>query len=98
MTFHVLPRSHDVPGLTACCRRWCTASAPTSSTWPTGTWPSAHRPPVEVTVERPARPLLVRGTPLASLVLERAATLLAASGIRLLEPPVALPGIHEWMY
>jgi LysR family nod box-dependent transcriptional activator len=54
---------------------------------------------IEVTVESFLLvPFLVRGTPLASLVLERAATLLAADGIRLLEPPVPIPDIHEWMY
>jgi DNA-binding transcriptional LysR family regulator len=45
-------------------------------------------------------PFLIRGTPLASLVLERAARQLtaAATGIRFLRPPLPLPDIHEAMY
>ncbi|WUD70788.1 LysR family transcriptional regulator [Streptomyces sp. NBC_00510] len=45
-------------------------------------------------------PFLIRGTSLASLVLERAARQLAAAttDIRFLPPPVALPDIHERMY
>jgi DNA-binding transcriptional LysR family regulator len=45
-------------------------------------------------------PFLIRGTCLASLVLERAARQLAAAAtdIRLLPPPVSLPDIHEMMY
>jgi DNA-binding transcriptional LysR family regulator len=45
-------------------------------------------------------PFLIRGTSLASLVLERAARQLAAAAtdIRLLPPPLPLPDIHETMY
>jgi LysR family nod box-dependent transcriptional activator len=54
---------------------------------------------VEMTVESFLLvPFLVQGTPLAGLVLERAAALLATGGIRLLTPPVTLPDIHEYMY
>ncbi|MGH3390309.1 MAG: LysR family transcriptional regulator [Actinomadura sp.] len=56
---------------------------------------------IEVTVESFLLvPFLIRGTSLASLVLERAARQLAAAatGIRLLPPPLPLPDIHEMMY
>jgi LysR family transcriptional regulator, nod-box dependent transcriptional activator len=44
-------------------------------------------------------PFLLQGTQLVSLVLERAARRLAATThIRTLEPPIALPDIHETMY
>lgn len=45
-------------------------------------------------------PFLIRGTCLASLVLERAARQLAAAtqDIRFLPPPVVVPDIHERMY
>lgn len=56
---------------------------------------------IEITVESFLLvPFLIRGTSLASLVLERAARQLAAAapGIRLLPPPLPLPDIHEMMY
>lgn len=54
---------------------------------------------VEVTVESfLLAPFLLQGTDLVTLVLERAAVLHDPAGIRLLEPPLALPGITETMY
>jgi LysR family nod box-dependent transcriptional activator len=54
---------------------------------------------IEVTVESFLLvPFLLRGTPLASLVLQRASRLLPATGIRLLEPPLQLPEITETAY
>jgi LysR family nod box-dependent transcriptional activator len=55
---------------------------------------------IDVTVESFLLvPFLIQGTQLVSLVLERAARRLAATThIRTLEPPFALPDIHETMY
>lgn len=55
---------------------------------------------IEITVESFLLvPFLLQGTPLASLVLERAAQrLTAAAHIRTLRPPVPLPDINEAMY
>lgn len=44
-------------------------------------------------------PFLIQGTPLATLVLERAIRRLAPGvGVRILEPPMELPAVHETMY
>jgi LysR family transcriptional regulator, nod-box dependent transcriptional activator len=43
-------------------------------------------------------PLLVRGTSLVSLVLERSAALRTVEGVVLVEPPVPVPDINEAMY
>jgi LysR family nod box-dependent transcriptional activator len=55
---------------------------------------------IDVTVESFLLvPFLIQGTQLVSLVLERATRRLAATThIRTLEPPFALPDIHETMY
>lgn len=55
---------------------------------------------IDVTVESFLLvPFLIQGTQLVSLVLERAARRLAkTTNIRTLEPPFALPEIHETMY
>lgn len=54
---------------------------------------------VEVTIESFLLvPFLVRGTDLVSLVLERSARLHSLEGLILVEPPVAVPDIHESMY
>ena len=54
---------------------------------------------VEVTIESFLLvPLLVRGTDLVSLVLERSARLHSLEGLVLVEPPVAVPDINETMY
>lgn len=55
---------------------------------------------IEVTVESfLLAPLLIEGTALVSLVLERAATRFSdLATVRLLEPPLALPDIVETMY
>lgn len=56
---------------------------------------------IEITVESFLLVLfLIRGTPLASLVPERAARQLtaAAPGVRMLDPPLELPDFHETMY
>lgn len=44
-------------------------------------------------------PFLIQGTPLVTLVLERAMRRLApAAGVRVMESPIALPGVHENVY
>ncbi len=55
---------------------------------------------LEVTVESFLLvPFLLQGTRLVSVVLERAARpLIATTNIRVLEPPIALPDIHEAMF
>jgi len=55
---------------------------------------------VEVTLESFLLvPFLLQGTEMISVMLERAVRLLAANtNVRTLEPPVALPDIHEEMY
>ncbi len=54
---------------------------------------------IEVTVESFLLvPFLLQDTQLVSLVLERAARRLPTTNIRNLEPPLALPEIHEAMY
>jgi LysR family transcriptional regulator, nod-box dependent transcriptional activator len=54
---------------------------------------------VEVTVESFLLvPMLVRGTDLVSLVLERSTRLHSMEGLALLEPPVPVPGITEMIY
>ena len=54
---------------------------------------------VELTIESFLLvPLLVRGTPLVSLVLERAAALQRVDGLVLADPPVPVPDVHEAMY
>ncbi|MEQ8348394.1 MAG: LysR family transcriptional regulator [Sneathiellaceae bacterium] len=55
---------------------------------------------IEVTLESFLLvPFLLQGTPMVSVMLERAARRLAANtNVRLLEPPMALPDIHEAMY
>lgn len=55
---------------------------------------------IHVTVESfLLAPFLIEGTPLISLVLERAVRALGSyANIRLFEPPFALPDIHESMY
>lgn len=54
---------------------------------------------VELTVESFLLvPLLVRGTALVSLVLERTASFLPMDGLLLVEPPVPVPDISEAMY
>jgi DNA-binding transcriptional LysR family regulator len=54
---------------------------------------------VELTIESFLLvPLLVRGTSLVSLVLERSAALQAVEGVVLVEPPVPVPDINEAMY
>jgi LysR family transcriptional regulator, nod-box dependent transcriptional activator len=54
---------------------------------------------IELTVESFLMvPLLIRGTSLISLVLERAVSMLPLDGLRLVEPPIPVPGITEAMY
>lgn len=54
---------------------------------------------IEVTVESFLLvPFLLQGTELVSFILERAAHQMPATGIRILEPPLVLPAIHEAMY
>lgn len=55
---------------------------------------------IEVTIQSFGfAPFLLRGTTLISLVLERAAIRFCdAAGIKLLEPPLELPAIHEAMF
>jgi DNA-binding transcriptional LysR family regulator len=54
---------------------------------------------IELTVESfLMAPLLIRGTSLVSLVLERAASMLPLDGLRLIEPPIPVPGITDTMY
>ncbi|MFF3918446.1 LysR substrate-binding domain-containing protein [Streptomyces sp. NPDC001852] len=54
---------------------------------------------VEVTLESfLLAPLLIRGTELVSLVLERSARLHSLEGLSLVEPPVPVPDINEAMY
>lgn len=43
-------------------------------------------------------PFILQGTELVSFILERAAHMLPATGIRILEPPLELAEIHEAMY
>jgi DNA-binding transcriptional LysR family regulator len=54
---------------------------------------------VELTIESFLMvPLLIRGTSLVSLVLERSAQLLPTTGLRLVDPPIPVPDINEAMY
>lgn len=55
---------------------------------------------IEVTVESFLLvPFLIQGTPLVTLVLEQAIRRLApAAGVRVMECPIALPGVHENVY
>ncbi|MFC4949227.1 MFS transporter [Pseudonocardia sp. GCM10023141] len=54
---------------------------------------------VELTIESFLLvPLMVRGTSLVSLILERTATLLPMDGLLLVEPPIPVPDINETMY
>jgi DNA-binding transcriptional LysR family regulator len=54
---------------------------------------------VEVTIESFLLvPLLVRGTDLVSLILERSARLHSLDGLLLVEPPIPVPDINETMY
>ncbi|EID81855.1 LysR family transcriptional regulator [Rhodococcus opacus RKJ300 = JCM 13270] len=54
---------------------------------------------IELTVESfLMAPLLIRGTSLVSLVLERAASMLPLDGLRLVDPPIPVPGITDAMY
>ncbi|WP_182262836.1 LysR family transcriptional regulator [Rhodococcus sp. UFZ-B548] len=54
---------------------------------------------IEMTVESFLMvPLLIRGTSLVGLVLERAAAMQPLDGLRLVEPPIPVPGINEAMY
>lgn len=54
---------------------------------------------VELTVESfLMAPLLIRGTRLACLVLERSTTMLPMEGLRLAEPPISVPDINMAMY
>jgi LysR family nod box-dependent transcriptional activator len=54
---------------------------------------------VELTIESfLMAPLLIRGTKLACLVLERSTTMGSMDGLRLAEPPISIPDINESMY
>ena len=54
---------------------------------------------VELTIESFLMvPLLIRGTTLVSLVLERSTQLLPLTGLRLVDPPIPVPDINEAMY
>jgi DNA-binding transcriptional LysR family regulator len=55
---------------------------------------------IDVTVESFLLvPFLLKGTPMVSLILERAAGRLSgAAGVSTFRPPVELPDIHEAMY
>ncbi|MEU7632835.1 LysR family transcriptional regulator [Nocardia sp. NPDC049220] len=54
---------------------------------------------IELTVESfLMAPLLIRGTSLVSLVLERAAFMLPLEDLRLVEPPIPVPNITDAMY
>jgi LysR family transcriptional regulator, nod-box dependent transcriptional activator len=54
---------------------------------------------VELTIESFLLvPLLIRGTSLASLVLERSTAMLPTDGLRMVDPPIPVPDINEAMY
>lgn len=54
---------------------------------------------IELTIESfLMAPILIRGTKLACLVLERSTAMGPREGLRLAEPPIAIPDINEAMY
>ncbi|WAM19949.1 LysR family transcriptional regulator [Rhodococcus sp. JS3073] len=54
---------------------------------------------VELTIESfLMAPLLIRGTSLACLVLERSTAMQRMDGLKLVEPPISVPDIHEEIY